>query len=101
MLLLKVSCRPFTPHARAYSAISVPQTFGPTLQLRRAEEHRGDRREQEARADRVEKLPTFHPKTIPAKPAMRPEAMSEPHASRSVGTPANRAASGLPPVANM
>ena len=32
---------------------------------------------------------------------MRPEATSDPHTSQLVRTPASRAASGLPPVANM
>ena len=40
-------------------------------------------------------------KMTPASPAIVPLAMKTDQMTRSVGTPARRAASGLPPVANM
>ena len=38
---------------------------------------------------------------IPANPAMTPDATSDPQIRRSLRRPASRAASGLPPTANM
>jgi hypothetical protein len=47
----------------------------------------------------LENVPTFIENSTPASPASSADVTNEPHMSRSVRTPARRAASAFPPVA--
>ena len=72
----------------------------PVLELRRAEEGGGERRQQVRGAGAsASPLPSIDASTMPVAPASPPDATSDRKRSRSTCTPASRAASGLKPVA--